>query len=72
MMYDGPELARTSANHAALSPISILKRIERVRPELPAQVHARSGVIGERSRNDAKSLPPPSARVGSEKATQSH
>ena len=39
MTYDGPELARGGANHAALSPVSILKRIERVHPELPAEIH---------------------------------
>ncbi|MEQ9040439.1 MAG: AMP-binding protein [Silicimonas sp.] len=39
MIYDGPELARRTANHAALSPVSILKRAERVHPELPAQIH---------------------------------
>ncbi|WP_422076011.1 acyl-CoA synthetase [Tranquillimonas rosea] len=39
MIYDGPELARCDANHTALSPISILKRAERVHPELPAQIH---------------------------------
>ncbi|MEO1774015.1 MAG: acyl-CoA synthetase [Pseudomonadota bacterium] len=39
MIYDGPELSRCAANHAALSPVSILKRVERVHPELPAQIH---------------------------------
>ncbi len=39
MTYDGPELARCGANHAPLSPVSILKRAERVHPELPAQIH---------------------------------
>ncbi|RYH01106.1 acyl-CoA synthetase [Salipiger sp. IMCC34102] len=41
MIFDGPELARTDANHTALSPVSILKRVERVHPELPAQIHGR-------------------------------
>ena len=41
MIYEGAELARCGANHAALSPVSILKRVERVHPELPAQVHGR-------------------------------
>ena len=41
MIYDGPELQRCTANHAALSPISMLKRVERVHPELPAQIHGR-------------------------------
>ncbi|MEL7349083.1 MAG: AMP-binding protein, partial [Pseudomonadota bacterium] len=39
MIYDGPELSRCAANHTALSPVSILKRVERVHPELPAQIH---------------------------------
>lgn len=39
MTFDGPELARVTANHTALSPVSILKRVERVHPELPAQIH---------------------------------
>ncbi len=39
MMYSGPELEKCAANHTALSPVSILKRVERVHPELPAQVH---------------------------------
>lgn len=39
MTYGGPELDRCAANHAALSPVSILKRVERVHPELPAQIH---------------------------------
>lgn len=38
-LYDGPELKRCAANHTALSPVSILKRVERVHPELPAQIH---------------------------------
>ena len=38
-LYDGPELAQNAANHTALSPVSILKRVERVHPELPAQIH---------------------------------
>ena len=39
MLFDGPELAKTAANHTPLSPVSILKRVERVHPNLPAQVH---------------------------------
>ena len=39
--FEGPELARDAANHTALSPVSILKRVERVHPELPAQIHGR-------------------------------
>ena len=41
MIYEGQELARNAANHTALSPVSILKRVERVHPELPAQIHGR-------------------------------
>lgn len=41
MIYDGPELGKCAANNAALSPVSILKRVERVHPELPAQIHGR-------------------------------
>jgi fatty-acyl-CoA synthase len=39
VLFDGPELAKTAANHTPLSPVSILKRVERVHPNLPAQVH---------------------------------
>ncbi|MDG1389813.1 MAG: acyl-CoA synthetase [Halioglobus sp.] len=39
MIYAGIELEKCAANHTALSPVSILKRVERVHPELPAQVH---------------------------------
>ena len=39
MTYAGTELEKCAANHTALSPVSILKRVERVHPELPAQVH---------------------------------
>ena len=39
MIYDAPELQRCAANYTALSPVSILKRVERVHPELPAQIH---------------------------------
>ena len=38
-LYGGVELQRCEANHSALSPVSILKRVERVHPELPAQIH---------------------------------
>ena len=39
MIYAGTELEKCAANHTALSPVSILKRVERVHPELAAQVH---------------------------------
>ncbi|MEO1016593.1 MAG: acyl-CoA synthetase [Pseudomonadota bacterium] len=38
-IYDGPELARTPANHVSLSPLSMLKRTARVHPEKPAVIH---------------------------------
>ena len=41
MLFEGSELNKTGANYTALSPVSILKRVERVHPELPAQVHGR-------------------------------
>ncbi len=60
MIYDGPELARCAANHAALSPVSILKRVERVHPELPAEIHGsirRSwGEVAERCKRLASAL----------------
>ena len=39
MNYNGPELQKTQANHTPLSPVSILKRVEMVYPEMPAQIH---------------------------------
>ncbi len=60
MIYDGPELARCEANHAALSPVSFLKRVERVHPELPAQIHGSIrrnwGEVAERCRRLASAL----------------
>ncbi|MEM0950291.1 MAG: AMP-binding protein [Pseudomonadota bacterium] len=60
MIYEGPELARSRANHAALSPVSILKRVERVHPELPAQIHGRIrrnwGEVAERCKRLASAL----------------
>ena len=38
-MISGPELNQCAANHAALSPVSILKRTARVYPEQTAQIH---------------------------------
>lgn len=48
MTFDGPELARNAANHTALSPVSILKRVERMHPELPAQGQALPGICALR------------------------
>lgn len=60
MMYEGAELARTAANHTALSPVSILKRVERVHSELPAQIHGRIrrnwGEVAERCKRLASAL----------------
>ena len=60
MIYDGPELARHAANHTALSPVSILKRVERVHPELPAQIHGRIrrnwGEVAQRCKRLASAL----------------
>lgn len=59
-MYDGPELKRCEANHVALSPVSILKRTERVHPELPAQIHGNLqrnwGEVAERCKRLASAL----------------
>src|SRR6056297_3364528 len=60
MTFGGPELARNSANHTALSPVSILKRVERVHPEMPAEVHGAIrrtwGEVAERCRRLASAL----------------
>ena len=60
MIYEGPELAQNAANHSALSPVSILKRVERVHPELPAQIHGRIqrnwGEVAERCKRLASAL----------------
>ncbi len=60
MIYAGPELARNGANHAALSPVSILKRVERVHPELPAQIHGSTrrtwGEVAKRCKRLASAL----------------
>ena len=39
MIYEGPELAQNAANYSALSPVSILKRVERVHPEPVSYTH---------------------------------
>lgn len=60
MIFDGPELAKNAANFAALSPVSILKRVERVHPEMPAQIHGRIrrnwGEVAERCKRLASAL----------------
>ena len=68
MIYDGPELAQCGANHTALSPVSILKRVARVHPELPAQIHGRIrrnwGEVAERCRRLADALTKRGVRKG--------
>ena len=60
MIYAGPELDKNPANYTALSPVSILKRVERVHPERLAQVHGDIrrtwGEVAERCRRLASAL----------------
>src|SRR5210317_709433 len=60
MIFDGPELKKCAANHTALSPVSVLKRVERVHPELPAQIHGSIrrnwGEVAERCKRLASAL----------------
>ena len=60
MIYNGSELGRCAANHTALSPVSILKRVERVHPELPAQIYGTTrrnwGEVAERCKRLASAL----------------
>lgn len=60
MIYSGPELNQCTANHSPLSPVSILKRVERVHPELPAQIHGTLrrnwGEVAERCKRLASAL----------------
>ena len=59
-LYEGVELERCQANHVALSPVSILKRVERVHPEMPAQIHGQIrrnwGEVAERCKRLASAL----------------
>jgi fatty-acyl-CoA synthase len=68
MIYDGPELSRCEANFTALSPVSILKRVERVHPEMPAQVHGRIrrnwGEVARRCKRLASALAKRGVRKG--------
>ena len=41
MTFNDTGLDKCDSNFAALSPVSMLKRIERVHPELPAQIHGK-------------------------------
>lgn len=59
-IYTGPELGKTSANFAPLTPVSVLKRTERVYSDLPAQIHGRIrrnwGEVAERCKRLASAL----------------
>jgi fatty-acyl-CoA synthase len=58
--FGGPELAQRPANFTPLSPLSLLKRTERVHPERLAQIHGSIrrtwGEVGERCRRLASGL----------------
>ena len=59
-IYTGPELGKTNANFAPLTPVSVLKRTERVYSDLPAQIHGRIrrnwGEVAERCKRLASAL----------------
>ena len=59
-LYSGPELDKNQANFAPLSPVSVLKRTERVYPDLPAQIHGNIrrnwGEVAERCKRLASAL----------------
>ena len=59
-LYAGPELDKNQANFAPLTPVSVLKRTERVYPDLPAQIHGRIrrnwGEVAERCKRLASAL----------------
>ena len=54
------DLEKNAANYSALSPVSMLKRAERVHPELPAQIHRNIrrnwGEVAERCKRLASAL----------------
>lgn len=60
MTFQGPELDKTPANFTAMSPVTMLKRVERVHPELPAQIHGNIcrdwGEVASRCRRLASAL----------------
>ena len=60
MTFSGPELKKTPANFTPLSPVSMLKRTERVHPEALAQVHGdirrNWGQVAERCKRLASAL----------------
>ncbi|MBR9795714.1 MAG: acyl-CoA synthetase, partial [Gammaproteobacteria bacterium] len=59
-LYSGPELDKNQANFAPLTPVSVLKRTERVYPDLPAQIHGSIrrnwGEVAERCKRLASAL----------------
>ena len=59
-LYSGPELDKNEANFAPLTPVSVLKRTERVYPDLPAQVHGNIrrnwGEVADRCKRLASAL----------------
>ena len=59
-IYTGPELGQNSANFAPLTPVSVLKRTERVYSDLPAQIHGSIrrnwGEVAERCKRLASAL----------------
>ena len=59
-LYSGPELDKNQANFAPLTPVSVLKRTERVYPDLPAQIHGNIrrnwGEVAERCKRLASAL----------------
>lgn len=59
-IYTGPELDKTNANFAPLTPVSVLKRTERVYSDLPAQIHGSIrrnwGEVAERCKRLASAL----------------
>ena len=72
-IYSAPELGKNQANFAPLTPVSVLKRTERVYPDLLAQIHGTIrrnwGEVAERCKRLASAL---SRRWCWQKATQSH
>ena len=59
-LYSGPELNKSQANFTPLTPVSVLKRTERVYPDLPAQIHGSIGrnwgEVAERCKRLASAL----------------
>ena len=60
-VFDGPELQRRPANFTPLSPVSILKRTERVHGGHLAQVH---GTIRQNLERGRRAVPSARVRAG--------